>query len=122
MTPYWMDDARRACPGMRCMLEIGECTGMCAMVALRDLSQRLVENHSVYNLSQGIWHEPSKIVTNEQLVLPRTFGAPQHKALCIIIDIIFRSDTQELADERSMPCIIVFYVFVQMTIDSTERK
>jgi hypothetical protein len=41
MMPYSMDDARSECPGIRCMLDIGEGTGMCAMVVLRDLSQRL---------------------------------------------------------------------------------
>jgi hypothetical protein len=40
-TPYCMDDARRECSDMRCMLDIGECTGACAIVVLRDFAQRL---------------------------------------------------------------------------------
>lgn len=41
MMPHSIDDTRSEGPRMRCMLDIGEGTGMCAMLALRDLFQRL---------------------------------------------------------------------------------
>lgn len=44
MMPYSMEDERRKCPGIKYMLEIEDGTGTCAIVGLRDLSQRLSDS------------------------------------------------------------------------------
>jgi hypothetical protein len=68
---------------------------------------------------------PFKMETGEKFLAPGSFHTPQHKTSCLnitVIEVCLWSNTQELAQKSTMPSIIVFYVFVQLLVDSGQSE
>jgi hypothetical protein len=98
-------------------------------VVVREHSQRLKgSNHVGCEITEmGIEANdvPFKMETGEKFLAPSSFHAPQHNTSCLdmtVVEVALWSNTQELAKKCTMPSVVVFYVFVQLPVDSRQSE